>query len=211
MENESKVIFEQMTETRTALSEKVERLEHQVVDTVQGVTAAVADTVDNVKEAVQDTMQSAKQSVAESVEHVKRTFDLKYQVERSPWTMMAGATALGYLGARLLIGRSARGSHAEPEWRAAQPPPTVYTERNNGTSSEGREPGFVAKIGKTFESEFGQLKELAVGTLFSLVRDMATEAVPEPMENQVRELIDAINVKLGGRPIRGPIFPESQA
>ena len=42
MDNESEVIRQQMDETRSALSDKVELLEQQVVETVHGATTAVA-------------------------------------------------------------------------------------------------------------------------------------------------------------------------
>jgi hypothetical protein len=55
-------------------------------------TNAVALTVENVKDAVQVT-----------VENVKDTFDLRLQVKRHPWTMVAFSIALGWLGGNLLF------------------------------------------------------------------------------------------------------------
>ena len=108
MENESEMIRQQMDETRTAMTEKIEMLEHQVVETVQVASTAVADTVENVKEIVRDSLQTVKESVHETVETVKDAFDLHRQVDQRPWTMFAGATALGYLGACLLRGSTGR-------------------------------------------------------------------------------------------------------
>src|SRR4051794_29513643 len=110
MDNEPEVIRQQMDETRTALTDKLELLEQQVVGTVQDATSAVAETVGTVKQAVQDTVQSVKETVHETVESVKETFDLKNQVERRPWMMVAGATALGFLGGYLLGGGREQGS-----------------------------------------------------------------------------------------------------
>ena len=98
MDNESEVIRQQMDETRSALSDKVELLEQQVVETMHGATTAVADTVDNVKEVVHDTVQTVKDSVQETMDSVKNTLDVQRQVEQRPWIMMAGATAIGFLG-----------------------------------------------------------------------------------------------------------------
>ena len=91
MENECEVIRQQMDETRSAMTDKMETLEHQVVESVQAASAAVSETV-----------QTVRDSVHETVETVKDTFDLPRQVDRRPWTMMAAATALGYLGGYLL-------------------------------------------------------------------------------------------------------------
>src|SRR5262245_38479035 len=102
MVDEPEVIREQMNETRTNLTEKIDLLERHLVDTVQGTSAAVAETVDSVKESVDETVQAVKESVRETVSSVKETFDLARQVERRPWTIMAGAVAVGFLGGRLL-------------------------------------------------------------------------------------------------------------
>src|SRR5438132_737937 len=104
MDNESAVIRQQMDETRAALSEKLEMLENQVVGTVQEATTSVQETVETVKDAVEDTVHTVRESVRETVEAVKDTFDLQQQVQRHPWIMIAGATTLGFLSARLLQG-----------------------------------------------------------------------------------------------------------
>src|SRR5262249_60811224 len=91
VENKPEVIRQQMQETRTALTEKLEALEHQVVETVQGARSAVTDTVESVRGAVHDTVCT-----------VKETFDLNRQVERHPWAMVGGSFALGYVSGRLL-------------------------------------------------------------------------------------------------------------
>ena len=116
MENECEVIRQQMDETRTAMTDKIETLEQQVVDTVQAASAAVSETV-----------QTVKDSVHETVETVKDTFDLPRQVERRPWTMMAGATALGYLGGYLL--NRTNGREARYLKNRELPPIVKYTHR----------------------------------------------------------------------------------
>jgi len=61
----------------------------------------VQETVDTVKESVQDTVQS-----------VKDTFNLERQMRDHPWALFAGATALGFVGGRLL-GRMSRATDEE--------------------------------------------------------------------------------------------------
>lgn len=228
MENESEMIRQHMDETRTALADKIEMLEHQVVDTVQAASTAVAETVGSVKDIVHDSLQTVKDSVHESVETVKDTFDLQRQMDRRPWTMFAGAAALGYLGAYLLRGvngRDARISaigesmalaikaHAAasrngaPEERHAAASAATH-EPAAATFSAPETPSWLSHLGDTFHAEISQVKRLAVGTLFGVVRDIVTKALPEHMERQVGEIVNGITVKLGGQPIEGRILPE---
>jgi len=121
MEHED-VILNEMEDTRTSLSEKLETLEKQVTQTVQGATSGVKDTVETVTDSVQDTVAAVKETVKETVEEtvntvkesvqetvntVKETvqdsvhavrdlFDVPKQVDRHPWVMMAGSVGLGY-------------------------------------------------------------------------------------------------------------------
>jgi ElaB/YqjD/DUF883 family membrane-anchored ribosome-binding protein len=224
VENESEVIRQQMDETRAAMSDKIETLENQVVDTVQAATAAVSETVGSVKDIVHDSLQTVKDSVQDTVESVKDTFDLPRQVNRRPWTMFAGAAALGYLGGYLLSGSN--GSHAGRSEKSDSVGLAVRAHtamKGNGASrsrnaaasaatqeSETAEdkPTWVSGLGDTFHDEIAQLEGLAIGTLLGLVRDIVTKAVPEHMERQVEEIVDGITVKLGGKPLDGRILPE---
>ena len=206
--NEPELIREQMEQTRASLTEKLETLEHQVVDTVQGATTAVADTVDTVKEAVQDT-----------VETVKDTFDVRVQVERHPWAMMGASVALGYLGGRLL--RVSASDHF-PQWRAVptasgEPPwpsrnndghphrPQVRESSNKKLMPEARlcsnERGWLRQMTRLFQPEIAKLRGLAVGAVLSAARDMITHSAPEELKPQLAEVVDSITVKLGGKPI----------
>jgi ElaB/YqjD/DUF883 family membrane-anchored ribosome-binding protein len=110
MENEIAVMRQDIEETRTALTDKIEALEQQVMDTVHGASTAVAETVASVQGIVHDTVQTVKDSVQDTVATVKHTLDFKSQVDRRPWTLLAGATALGFLSGYLLRGsRKGRG------------------------------------------------------------------------------------------------------
>ncbi len=209
MANEPEVIRQQMEETRTALSEKLETLEQQMVQTVQGATTAVAETVENVKEAVQETVESVKGGVQQTVESVKNTFDLPLQVERHPWGMMAGAMAAGFLTGWLVERRSGAegrlGSLSYPE-------PTTLASQTNGGLRGSRiheqtsGPSWLSQISETFGSELGKVKGLAIGTLFGLLRDRLAEAVPEHYKDEMVNMVNRLTTKLGGEPIEGPVM-----
>jgi len=113
MENEPELIRNQMQDTRTALTEKLEALEQHVVETVQNTTSTVAETVQSVKDAVEDTVSTVKGtvektvdtvtgSVHQTVETVKDAIDVPGHVQRHPWLMMLGSMAVGFVGGRLL-------------------------------------------------------------------------------------------------------------
>jgi len=112
MENED-VIRDQMEDTRTSLTEKLETLEQKVASTVDSAATNVAETVEAVKETVQetvstvkdtvqDTICTVKETVREGVGAVKDAFDIPGHVERHPWLMLGGSVALGYVVGRLV-------------------------------------------------------------------------------------------------------------
>src|SRR5262249_31653769 len=180
MADEPEVIRQQMEQTRTALTEKLETLEQQVVGTVQGATTAVAETVENVKDAVQQTVDTVKDSVQETVETVKETFDLARQGDRHPWLMLGGSAAVGELGAYLL--RESSSTKAGPgRFGTESPPRAVWsTPQSNGglsngglrdypsalderASSASSRSSWLGTLSETYGEEIGKLKGLALG------------------------------------------------
>src|ERR1051326_4970636 len=101
MDQEAELIREQMQETRAALTDKLEALEHQVTDTVQTAATSVAETVETVTDTVKSTAQTFKDSVEGAMESVGSLLDLRQQVERHPWGMLAAGVAVGFIGTRL--------------------------------------------------------------------------------------------------------------
>jgi len=213
-------VRQQMTETRTALTEKLETLEYQVKETVQEARAAVQDTVVTVREAVHDTVGSIKDSVHDTVDSVKETLDVERQVRRHPLGMVAGAAALGFLGGYLLFrdrpAQRANGSgryndgdrfqHFVPPTVSSSPPPAPTPA---ASPSRRQEEGWMAKLGKQLEPELDKVKGLAIGTTVALVRDLVMPSVPPALSEQVREMLDGVATKLGGQPVREPILSET--
>lgn len=236
MENDPEMIRQQMDQTRSALTEKLERLEQQVVGTVQGATSAVNETVGNVREAVHETVGSVRDTVHETVrsvtesvhgtmESVKDAFDLERQVQARPWAMMAGAVGLGFVGGYLLRRTEGYPSDYMTErmslaghWRESE---DQQRELGNGrlegaeerravdeSERAGRErTGILRHVGETFEKEISQLKGLAIGAMLGIVRDMAADAMPETIGPQVQDVINSVTQKLGGQPLRGRLLP----
>jgi ElaB/YqjD/DUF883 family membrane-anchored ribosome-binding protein len=216
MDSKPEIIRQQMEETRTALTQKLETLEDKVVSTVQEATSAVTDTVDNVKDAVNETVTSVKDTVQDTVASVRDTFDIERQVQRRPWLMFGGSVVLGYVAGRLLL-RGTTQRRAGPQARldrivGSQAPamngshaaaPLAQT----STQSEAvNEPGLFSTLVEQFQPEIAKLKGMAIGTALGAVRDLVTHAVPDQMKDQVTEMVDNVTVKLGGQPVRGPVL-----
>src|SRR5262249_25091040 len=162
---------QQMEETRSALTEKLQTLENQVVETVSEANTAVVQTVETVKEAVHDTVETVKGTVEDTVESVKSAFDISQHVDRHPWLMMGGAVALGYLGGCVL--ERERSAHRRQEWRREPfvPPASRTAEsgsRGNGSSAyEGKFrtestrsswSGWLSSLTETIAPEIDKLK-----------------------------------------------------
>ena len=210
MSDEIEVIRQQMQETRSALAEKVETLEQQVVETVAGANTAVTETVENVKDAVQETVES-----------VREALDLSRQMDRHPWLFMGGSMALGYLSgwlvqraaraaeraaysspAHVSLGLSTNGQRDDAARERVQPPAAEPPRQE--------EPGWLSMLGKEFSTEIDKVKSLAIGVGVGLVRDMLAQSAPEPIRPRLSEVMDNLTVKLGGETIRGPLLTPSK-
>lgn len=222
-------IRNQMDETRSALTEKLEKLEQKVTDTVQGAAQSVGDTVENVKHAVEDTVHNVTSSVRDTVHAVGEAFSISHHVERHPWAMVAGATAVGFVGGYLLMHKSsdARAAQRFRHLAASQgqvpvsnydspshfmpqsPPPRSVTPPPAHDSHNG---GRMNAFQEWLKPAASQVQGLAVGAALGLVRDMLLRSVPKPMSGQVTELVDGLTQSLGGQVMRGSLldqFPKS--
>jgi ElaB/YqjD/DUF883 family membrane-anchored ribosome-binding protein len=224
MLDEPEVIREQMAETRTALTDKLETLEQQVMDTVTETTSAVTDTVESVKEAVEETVTAVKDTVQDSVQAVKNTFDLPRQMNRHPWLFLGASVAVGYLGGRLLGRVSAYNESRQrfvPQARAR--PSQAPSRADTYQTSSGPEPaaappplppqgpGWLNTLGSHFGSEVARLKSLAIGAAAALARDSLVPSLPEELRPKVTDLVNEFTAKLGGEVIHRSLFSGDSA
>ncbi|HWY86559.1 MAG TPA: hypothetical protein VNX28_07540 [Gemmataceae bacterium] len=212
MDNED-VIREQMEDTRTSLTEKLESLEKQVSTTVQGATTnvaetveAVKDTVAAVKDTVQDTVASVKESVEETISTVKDTvhegwsavkgmLDVPGLVESYPWAMFGGSVALGFILEGLLVKPARPGGTVMGTPGPALPPDHYSGEAF--VAAKRPAPSMFSEVVKTFEPEIKRLKGLALGVLFSALRDAVVRAAPDNMTGKLAEIFDSVSQKMG--------------
>jgi len=228
MENETDVIRNQMLETRTALTEKLEALQETVVSAVQGTTESVTETVQSVKEAVQDTVSNVRETVDETVETVKSTFDIGKQVESHPWAMFGGAVALGFLGGKLIPSAHTAahtvGSAANAAGSLASGPyaGTVASHLSSsgapGTgssgyqapqashaahaSSQGLTSSLFSGLTEALQPMVKDLEKMAIGTLAGMIGQMAVQAAPDQLKPQLKEFVEKVNNQLGGAPVQ---------
>lgn len=211
-DNEPEVIRQRMEETRTALTEKLEKLEGQVTGMV-GVTAeAVTETVENVKE----TFADVTDAVQEKVQSVKEVFDVRLQMERRPWLLLGGAVGLGFIVSRITRPMVSAAGHAVAAagHAAAAAVPAVAPTVNSLVSEPPSAPAKseAKPKGESFVGEaFGQVRNLAVGSVMALLREMATVHLPQEFGKTVSETVDGLTQKLGVQPMASPIDLKSDA
>jgi len=215
MEDEPEVIRDQMQETRTALTEKLDTLQQKVADTVESITTPMTETVQTVKDAVSDTVETVKDSVSDAAESVKETFNVKRQVENHPWPMVLGGVAAGFVLGRMLPSpiEAAREVISRTDSVAATMSQTP--QRHNGAHHAAEVPRqesageqVMSQISNAVKGELGKLAGLGVSIGVGLLRDVLTQSMQGEVGNRVREMLDDVTHKLGGKPISEPILGE---
>jgi len=203
-------IQQEMQETRVALAEKLILLEGKVAGTVDQVTTAVTDTVEAIKDSVQETKATVSvvnETVQDSVKSMQDCLDVNAQVQAHPWWVVAGSVAAGFCLGTLLKNRE-QPSHAPhaiaSNGGAPRPWNGEHSDRHhngNGTATitPKQEPSM-------FAAEVDKLKGLALGALFGTAREMIAASLPEPVNQQVKEIIDNVTKKAGGEPIPSSAF-----
>jgi ElaB/YqjD/DUF883 family membrane-anchored ribosome-binding protein len=189
-------IHQEIDQTRADLAQKVEELEEKVRDTVLSATENVGDTIETVTTTVQQT-----------VDTVKRTFDLNYQMQQRPWTLIGGCVLAGFLiGALVSRGRPSRGRSrvsSYPDYAPASERSLASSAAAEPAASQG--PGFLSGLMEQFGPEIDKIKGAAIGYLVGMARDSIKEALPS-LGQQIEEVTNSVTTKLGGEPVEGPVM-----
>jgi ElaB/YqjD/DUF883 family membrane-anchored ribosome-binding protein len=199
MDHETEVIKQQMLETRSSLTEKLEALEEQVASTVRSTQEAVTGTAEAVKEAVENTVSKVSDTVQGTVDSVKETFDFRRQMEAHPWLMVGGALAAGYVaGALLSSGAAAAMSSSLSSNFTA--PSTGDGRRGGG---EQWASGLWDRMFDAVQPVVSRLEGLAIGTAAGVVGDMLLNSAPEKLRAELKPIFDQFTTSLGGKPMHG--------
>jgi len=209
-ESDPEVIRQRMLENRTALTEKLEALEQQVM----GVASNVTNTVESVKDGVQETVEAVKDTVAETVNNVKDTvedtvstvkdtFNLPLQVERHPWAMLAGSVGVGMLVGAFLrrrtvtnVGRLAGGVVRRFGGERQEAPRAARAEGQYGNGAHKEAEGVTDHLLGSVKDGLNRVKDLALGTLFATVEKVLVRELPEAVESHVKNFVEEAANKL---------------
>jgi ElaB/YqjD/DUF883 family membrane-anchored ribosome-binding protein len=149
-------------ETRNAISQKLEMLEHRLEETVEGTKTTVEEIVDRVKDAADDF-----------VDRTKQTFDPTYQVHQHPWAMVGGAILVGYvlgtLESRMSSERGASGVY--PYY----PPNAPEEEGASIMSTRPSQPSQLSNLWQDISQEISGEIEHAKGALIEVGRSFIHE------------------------------------
>jgi len=202
MDNEmtEEMIQLEMQQTRESLAAKLETLEEKVVgtvenatmamhETVENATMAVNETVDAIKETVHETVATVQEGVKGSVDSVKDFLDVPAHVERNPWLMLSGSVAVGY-GLGMMLAPRDESKVVSASTGTSFQPRAEYT-----PALSVREPPSM------WQSEVDKLKGLALGVLFGTARELLVSALPTHMADQLKDVVDSVTTKMGGKPI----------
>jgi len=217
-DRELQVIRAQTHQTRAHLAEKLEALESKVTKTVSGVTdavetvketvAGVSDAVSNATEAVTDVVSNVTESVTGTVENVKETvadtmtaLDVRPYIQKAPFTSVGCAFATG-LAAGYFMGPS-KGNGIMPFNLTGETAVPRNAEPTNGhQATNGHETSTMSNtlgaVGDTVSELGGSLRSLGISALFGLVSNLAKQAVPEAMKQDVCTALDKLKTRLGG-------------
>ena len=227
-------------ETRASMNEKLELLEERVRDTLEETRTAVGDIVDNVKgtveetvDAVKETVDGAKSTVENIVENVKetmddtvtkvkRSFDLRYQVEQNPWLMVGGAVVVGSILGSLMKRDEGRrySSYSTDSMHTGNyvadttggTGPYSISGEGDGTARQAnvvpsyQAPQKQGSWGSTleqFQEEFdvvkGVVTSAVMGTVMKTLQEMIRQNLPI-MASQFDEAMNRIGKKWGVKP-----------
>jgi len=161
MDQKSDLIREDIDETRTALTAKLETLEGQIRDKVEMARNSVEGTIENVKSTV-------------------RKFTPRHQIEEHPFVALGGVVAGGFLVGRALNAprQDVRKTSPYRTEKLISPPfsPTAPSEREKKST-------LLSQLGETFGDEIQLVKGMALGAIFKGIKDLAKRSFPQIEDN----------------------------
>jgi len=213
------VIRDEMEQTRASLADKLGALENQVRETVSDATDAVHSTVEGVKDVVG--------TVSETFESVTEQLSVTKQVENYPWVMFGAAVATGFVASQLLDRATSAAAKAvtaplptpapvpsaQPAYQAPKPKGESFLGSLESGAMHALE-GMLPDVKQVMGTVTTGVGSLAVGTVMSVIRELAAGHLPDQWKGEVTKLVDQVTEQLGGKrlqPLSRDPAPESQA
>jgi ElaB/YqjD/DUF883 family membrane-anchored ribosome-binding protein len=183
MPDESPEMIEhRMSETRDSLTQKINALENQVVDTLHNATSTVSGLLDSVKTVVPDTIQGVQDAVSEQV---NTTFNLTKHTREKPWAMVGGAAALGFISGMMLFRRvyaaptkDGYAASSAPQSAASMPTTSPSAAPSRPVKLPGWLDEIVDRLGTKLTEEVRRIGELAVDTASSSLQKTVETSLP---------------------------------
>lgn len=214
MDQKPEVIRERIDATRATLTDKVRTLEQEVRGTVCDVRNGVTDTVDGVRDtvagvgnAVRSTVDHMRDALQEAGCSLREGLNLQQQVQAHPWVMVGGSVAAGYFLGSLLP--EAGTKHAESSM-AGEPAHFAGPSPLPARQTAKPRSGFLSGLRAQFAPEIQKVRGLAIGTAIGLLRDLLKPEIPRQLASDLDQLVDSVTIKLGGKPVAGPILSSTE-
>lgn len=158
-------------------------------------TEPIRQDLDSIRDSMTDKMEQIESKVRGTVDNtvstVKRTFDIRQQVDERPWVAMGVATAAGYvLGS---VGGSDKSSSRRGEamryypsetrrdlnasWSNRDAMPTA--QQHMQASRQPQQPGFMSDMMDQFGGELNSIATAAVSAAITMLRDSIKQSLPQ--------------------------------
>lgn len=173
MSDDREIIRQQMDETKSQLSDKLQLLKLQIAETAQSTGTAVNATVEAVKETV-ETVQSAAKSV-------RNTFNVRRRISMHPWLVLGACAGLGYLA-----GRRRRTSSPMP--LAGVVPRNIVSQQGAPAEAHPSDSAALATaIAAAYQkglknSSWDLLRSTAIAAAIEIVQDIAFRVAPKLLD-----------------------------
>lgn len=195
---------------------------------IEDTRASIGEKLEALESQVKDTADSVKSSALATIDDVKQNFSFHHHMQERPWTMFCGAIGVGFVVGSLL---SHKLSDHEPDLNPqAVWSPQLVKAGNGHTNGHGANghgnghksassiasqtallsgltTGLTGILGQTFAPELRKARQLAIGTVLGIVREIARDTVPTSMADKTVQVIDEITKHLGGEPARQRVKP----
>lgn len=164
-------------ETRNAISQKLEILEHRFQETVQGTKTAVEEVVERTKSTVEEMVDRVRDTADDFVDRTKQTFDPTVQVQQHPFAMVGGAILVGYILGTL---ESRMSSGNRPSGVYPYYPPDAEEEGAEVMPTAGRGPqsNLWQEVTREISGEIEHAKHAVIEVGRSFVHDFFQQALP---------------------------------
>jgi ElaB/YqjD/DUF883 family membrane-anchored ribosome-binding protein len=148
----------------------------QRAEPIEQDIAAIRDSMSDKMGQIEDRIRS---SVEETGESLKRSVDLRYQVEERPWAMVGGAIVLGYVVGNL-SGTPEQALHTPAYRPQVGGHPNGQPQHESGPLRGAADLGasLIDDLKEQFSDELALVKTVAISAAVTFLQDAIRESFP---------------------------------